>query len=400
MLGATAAVGCPTANAQTDGLVTYRRPSMCSFLVMRTDQQLSDKIREEYLKIPTPEQYNDHNLSVRVLTVDRPGKYANDIAGFLERNYVASRLVGKWFDRNDINGVCNMQIVRNRGLYNATELDKEVASKSVRGMNMLADAGEDLIGNTFVLVHEAHYIDNAKRSRNVSAGVQIGLALLGAVGGVDRGLTETTMKTVGSVIETFKGFRVKFHTSLYQLVWNDDIQNEFYNTMYRADGQSASLSDNFVNNRGKFQLRYIGDVTSSGSQNSFLGISEEHPEIMIRKACCRAIDENIADLQKKFEQFRIKSPIASVNGKEVTVPIGMKEGVNAESEYEILETQEVDGRIKYKRVGTIVPIANRIWDNRYMATEEGAVGSQLKGTTFKLKSGKVPYEGLFVRQIK
>ena len=50
---------------------------------------------------------------------------------------------------------------------------------------MLADAGEELIGNTFVLVHEAHYIDNAKRSQNVSTGLKIFGALAGGIIGVD-----------------------------------------------------------------------------------------------------------------------------------------------------------------------------------------------------------------------
>lgn len=291
-----------------------------------------------------------------------------------------------------------MDVVRQRGLYNATELDKEFASKSVRGMNMLADAGEELIGNTFVLVHEAHYVDNAQIGKGVSAGLQV----LGFITTLATGVDVTDLASdLGSLAETYKGFRVKFHTRLYQLQWNEDIQNQFYSTMYRMPGaKTTNPKEAFDNNRSKFGLIYLGEVESSGSQTSFLGINEEHPEIMIRKACCRAVDENIADLQKKFEQFRVKSPISSIQGKNVYVAIGKKEGLTPQSEYEVLETEEVDGRIKYKRVGVIVPVEGQIWDNRYMASEEGAVGADLKVSTFKIKSGKVPYEGLFVRQIK
>lgn len=141
-------------------------------------------------------------------------------------------------------------------------------------------------------------------------------------------------------------------------------------------------------------------MESSGSQNSFLGISEDHPEIMIRKACCRAIDDNIADLQKKFEEFRVKSPILGIENDMITVAIGMKEGLSTASEYEIIEPEEKDGKIKYNRIGTIIPVDGKIWDNRYMAYEEGAVGSDLHFSTFKLKSGKMPSMGHFVRQIK
>lgn len=377
---------------------TYRRPSMCSFLVSRQDQQLWDRIQDEYLKVPVSDQYNDHNLSIKVVSVPKKGNHKNEIDAWLANNNVASRVVAKWFDRDIFTGDCSMDLVRQRGLYNATELDKEMASKSVRGMNMLADAGEDLIGNTFVLVHEAHYINNQNIGKGISAGLQIGGLLLSIATGVD--VTDLT-GNLADMAETFKGFRVKFHTRLYQLQWNDDIQNEFYSTMYRVPGAAnAPSKEAFEQNRSKFSLAYIGEVESSGSQNSFLGINEEHPEIMIRKACCRAIDDNIADLQKKYEQFRVKSPISAVNGNEILVAIGMKEGLSATSEYEVLETEEVNGRIRYKRVGTIVPVPGMIWDNRFMALEEGAPGANLKASTFKLKSGKVPYEGLFVRQIK
>lgn len=374
----------------------YRRSSICSFLISRKDQSMYDRIQNKFLEIPTPDQYNNHDLSIRILNVDKKGDYAQDITRWLEDNQIGSRLVGKWFDRDILTGVCDMTLVQNRGLYNATAFDKELASRSARGKAMLADAGEQLIGNTFVLVHEAHYIDNAKRSKNVATGLRI-FGALTAVAGVD---LSDVFDSFGDLAETFKGFRVKFHTSLYQLVWDDDIAGEFYSQMYAQTPDDETKAQAFEQNRAKFKLKYIGDVESSGSQNSFLGISEEHPDLMIRKACQRAIDDNVRDLQKKFEVFRVKSPIGEVNGKEVKVPIGLKEGVNENSEYEVLEANEKDGRIEYKRIGTIVPVKDKIWDNRFMALEEGAYGADLEATTFTVKSGETPYPGVLVRQIK
>lgn len=374
----------------------YRRSSICSFLVSRTDQSMYDRIQDKFLEIPTPDQYNNHDLSIRIINVGKKSNYADSISNWLENNLVASRLVGKWFNRDIITGQCDMDLVSQRGLYNATVFDQELASRSARGMAMLSDAGEDLIGNTFVLVHEAHYIDNAKRSQNVAIGLKVFGSLAGAfIPGLD-----DIFDNLGDLAATFKGFRVKFHTSLYQLVWDDETAGTFYQQMYAAEPNDLAKQSAFENNRGKFKLVYIGDVESSGSQNSFLGISEEHPDIMIRKACQRAIDDNVRDLQKKFEVFRVKSPVTEVNGKEVKVPIGLKEGVNMDSEYEVLEAVEKDGRIEYKRIGTIVPVKGQIWDNRYMALEEGAFGADFKATTFTVKSGKTPYPGTLVRQIK
>lgn len=375
---------------------TYRRSSLCSFLVSRTDQKMYDRIQEKYLEIPTPDQYDDHNLSIRIINVDKKGQYSDSIDSWLSENLIGSRLIGKWFERNNLDGSCSLDLVKKRGLYNASEFDRELASRSARGVAMLEDAGEELIGNTFVLVHEAHYIDNEKRGKNVGTGLRIA----GAIGSAFLGNSfSDLMDNFASLSETFKGFRVKFHTRLYQLEWSDEVASTFY------EGYYSSVPDNekrdaFDTNRGFFRLRYIGEVESSGSQNSFLGISEEHPDIMIRKACQRAIDDNVSDLQKKFEVFRVKSPIGEIDGKNVKVPIGMKEGVNENSEYEVLEASEKDGHIVYNRIGTIIPVKDKIWDNRYMAKEEGAIGADLGSTTFSVKSGATPYPGVLVRQIK
>ena len=387
-----------SASAKTDqrSETNYRRSSICSFLITRDDQKMSDRIQNKFLEIPTPDQYNNHDLSVRLLRVSKKGEFNDSIDAWLNNNFIASRLVGKWFDRNVLDGTCSLDLVKERGLYNATELDKELARRSARGTAMLADAGEELIGRTFVLMHEAHYIDNAKRSQNVATGLKI----FGAIGGAFLGSGFSDLfDNLGDMASTFKGFRVKIHTRLYQLVWDDATAGTFYKELYAA-APDADKKAAFERQRGMFRLKYLGEVESSGSQNSFLGISEEHPDIMIRKACQRAIDDNVRDLQRDYEVFRVKCPIKSVNGKEVQVAIGMKEGVNPNSEYEVLEPQEKNGKIEYKRVGTIVPVEDKIWDNRYMAKEEMAVGSDLTASTFRVKSGSAPYEGLLVRQIR
>jgi hypothetical protein len=398
MLMLPMAVNSILAETTAEPETTYRRSSICSFLVSRTDQSMYDRIQDKFLEIPTPDQYNNHDLSIRVINVGKNAKYADSINNWLEANNIASRIVAKWFDRNILTGECSMDLVKARGLYNASDLDRELAQRSTRGIAMLQDAGEDLIGNTFVLVHEVHYIDNAKRSQNVKAGLKIFGSVLGAVTGMGSTISDL-FDDLGDLAGTFKGFRVKIHTSLYQLVWDDETAATFYQDLY-AFAPDEQKRNAFETKRGMFKLKYIGDVESSGSQNSFLGISEEHPDIMIRKACQRAIDDNVSDLQSHYEVFRVKSPIKEVNGKDVMVAIGMKEGVNENSEYEVLEPQEKDGKISYKRVGTIAPVKDKIWDNRFMASEEGAVGSELTATTFTVKSGSTPYEGLLVRQLK
>lgn len=120
---------------------------------------------------------------------------------------------------------------------------------------------------------------------------------------------------------------------------------------------------------------------------------------MVRKACQRAIDENIVSLQNEFEEFRIKTPL--VSNAPLTAYIGMKEGVTEKSLYEVLETIEnEDGTRQYKRVGIIKPVKNLIWDNRFMAAEEGAATANLGYTTFIKESGSNFLPGMLIREIK
>lgn len=262
---------------------------------------------------------------------------------------------------------------------------------------MLEDAGEDLIGNTYLLMHEITYIDKGKRSKTWG---MIGGALMGGLMAYAGGSTQqitNAINSTNSLISSYKGFSVKIRTRLYRLVWDDETSSMFYTQFYSAKPDADKINS-FEDNRDKFKLQYVGDVISKGGRTSFLGIKEEEPQLMIRKACQRALDENVADLMKKYDQFRIKSPILTVDPT-ITVQIGLKEGVTPNSRYEVLEAQEENGKTIYKRIAVIKPVANRIWDNRYMASEELAYGSDFGATTFIKESGGDIIPGHLVRQI-
>lgn len=378
----------------------YRRSSIYSVLVNHTDQQFADEIKEAFLQIPVPDKFNDHNLSVKVLNMDKKLSGAGSekenpvITEFLQNNKVASRLIGRWFNRDFFTGKCDMELVKERGLYNATEFDKQLAIRSARGMAMLQDAGEDLIGNTFVLVNDIRYVDKNKGAKAIGG-------ILKALGTIAAAYTGSNIDdltdNIGNMVETIKGFKVKINTFLYKLEWTDDLAATFYQEQYCAQPDEIKKS-NFESARGNYKLKYVGKVESSGGTTSFMGINEDQPVVMVRKACQRAIDENVVDLQRNYEEFRTKSPLVTV--EPITAYIGMKEGVTAKSRFEVLEAIELeDGTHKYERVGVIEPIASLIWDNRFMAVEEGAQGATLGYTTFRKVSGKDFSKGMLIREM-
>ena len=307
---------------------------------------------------------------------------------------MASRLVAKWFNRDFYTDECNMEKEKERGLYNATEFDKQLAARSARGIALLQDAGEELIGNTFVIVNDIRYVDKNKGAKTASSF----LKALGSIATAATGVNyEDLTDGLGDMVETLKGFRVKINTFLYRLEWTQENAALFYQEQYAA-APDAQKKRNFDNARDNYKLKFVGKVESSGGTTSFMGINEDEPVVMVRKACQRAIDENVVDLQRSYDEFKIRTPLVTV--EPLTAYIGMKEGVTEKSKYEVLEVVEMeDGSRKYNRVGIIAPVPNRIWDNRFMAEEEGAPGATLGYTTFKKVSGKDFVRGMLIKEM-
>ena len=382
--------------AQVDSVqMDYRRSSLYSILVNHNDQKFAREISDVFLQIPTPDKYNEHNLSVRVVSMDRKLKDLNVVDNFVQNNGIASRMVARWFNRDPLTGACDVELVKSRGLYDASEFDKELAARSQRGMAMLEDAGEDLIGNSFLVVNDIRYVDREKTGQAIGTAFRI----LGAVAGaaLQTDAFSDLGDSMGDMMETLKGFKVNVVTHLYQLVWDEETAMAFYRDCYTSQPDETKKAA-FERNRENFKMKYIGMQKSSGKDVSFLGVYLDDPEQMIRKACQRAIDENIASLQQNFEVFQVKTPLTNV--EPICAQIGMKEGITEKSRFEVLEAVMEDNRVRYKKVGEIKPVPGMIWDNRYMAKEEGAVGADLGQTTFKKVSGRDFYPGMLIREIK
>ena len=136
---------------------------------------------------------------------------------------------------------------------------------------MLQDAGEELIGNTFVLVNDIRYVDKNQGAKAGAAALKI----LGTVASAYTGNNDykKLANNVGDMAETLKGFKVRINTFLYRLEWTEEQANNFYADQYTANPDETKRQ-NFEKNRGSYKLRYVGKVESKGSTTSFMGINE------------------------------------------------------------------------------------------------------------------------------
>jgi hypothetical protein len=390
----------------------YRRCSLYSILVKHIEKEFCSEITEVFNIIPVPDKFDDHNLSIRVLSAYTANKkdrknaemQREAIENFIAQNSVGRRLIAKWFNRDSRTGAFDMDLVARRGFYDASALDIRMAEQFVRGRAILADAGEELIGNTFIIVNDIRYVDREEQA-NVAAGIFGVIAFAGDVAGTGVGKAAAELGAAGAKIsKQIAGFRVNVTSYLYRLDWTDDIAGVFYQNYWMDRSFSdAARKTAFDNDRRTFTVSYVGSQTVSSGNTTMLGINTANAETikreMIKKVCTRAIDASIVLLQRNFDEFKIKMPLAGT--EPIIAYIGRKEGVTKESKYEVLEKEEdASGRTAYRRAGIIRPVADRIWDNRYLAVEDGFAGAEFGATEFTRVSGGDFYQGMLIREIK
>ena len=390
----------------------YHRSSLHNILIFHNDQKYSKEIFDTYNKRPQSEKFNDHSLPFEIINVKGP-KYVKDkkVKKYIREADLADDLVAKWFNRDETTGYCNMDLIFKRGLEGARTEDIEMSEYAKRGQALLTDFGTELIGNTYVLVHDIVYIDKAERNEKTSEGIKIIgwiLELLGNAAaqatGDDSyndigGSINEISRVAADVVDDFGGFRVKIKTHLYRLNWQASDNDYFYENYYLDENYYDQTKYDAWKN-AKYSMSYLGSQEVISAQTVLKNnwdLSE-----LIKIVLYRALDESVVKLQRNYEEFKIKEPIYEIDERgNVLAKIGLKEGVSEDSKYEVLErVEEADGTFKYKKVGMIKPIKKKIWDNRYKALEDGQPNADLGYTTFKVTQGHDFYPGLLIREVK
>ena len=138
----------------------YHRSSLYSILLKHPEKEFCNEMIEAFKAIPIPDKYNNHDLKIKVMPApvlktltkeEIEGAYREAIEKILSRNKIGGRLIEKWFDRDKATGAFDMNLVAERGFYDASILDVKEATASSRGVSLLADAGEELISHTYVM---------------------------------------------------------------------------------------------------------------------------------------------------------------------------------------------------------------------------------------------------------
>lgn len=418
-------------DAQLDTEVTQQNNEYLALAESFTKKEKSDEdtvrksvlVRKEFLNIPIPDQFNDHNLDWRLIRyedfVDNITDADLQAAGLkkssrkidemipavmnkvIEDYNIPELMLAKWFgyDGTKASDRYNDSLVREKVMYAASEIAKDEAQTNADVKSTLERKLYDrVLGNTYMLVINSRYLNDKAIYQEAQAAANAIGSLFGDIG--------TMVAQVGGAIAggaVGDGYSVQTLVYLYKLEWNEEIKTRFYEEYW--DKSLEELID-----AGFCKLTLLGKEKANSRVAQAL-TSKKPLSQLVRRASARAIDATICKLQSKFEEFRTNSPIVEVNVEEklLYAPIGMKEGIEPGDVYDVLEEiyDEKTGEISYKSVATVKPVKGMIWDNRFGAVEEAEEGAenaevdaasvQLGATAFKCGKIKSIYPGMLLR---
>ena len=446
-------------NAQETDPMKYRRNSLSVSFIDDFSTTNSDEtriVRETMNHYQISDKYNDHSVGEKIIglsqipvtqeEIDRyypKGKFStfmNALAEaqgienakseqeirqekeqenvvklykYIKTQHIPGLLVAKWFNLSKEkynNSYFNMDLILERGAYNATELEKMRSDITLRGRSIVEDAGLDLIPNTFVVFSTLEYITAQEMLYRTGKAIRDGA---GAIAGVfenegnkvksqtnyqtkayrdangnirtqqvevdgsktttavfsqmvSKGVKNTANKMSKSIEETAQrtsGYYVTATTYLFKLKWDENSVDEFFSKYYESENPQSIIYNDL------YELEYLGNQTSYSNvtQSNTFAPSGSQNIGLIERATIRAIDQSLVLLQKEHEEFRVKAPIIDVDKKNVTAFIGTKEGINSSAKFEVLEQRynEKNNTYRYVRVGTLKVEKKKIWDNRF-----------------------------------
>jgi len=409
----------------------YRRSSLHLVLITTDDPILKEPVvMNSWDNYPFPDKYNSHSISLKKFSAGKPGvsffefatKYVsgeyrlpNSIIALkkiqedtdnkaytkaliekiqekIQEEKIAHQLLEKWF-KIQPDGTCSMDLIKERGCYNATEMQALEASKTQRGRVLLEDAGEELIGNTFIQFCKLDFYENEpiERFRLMIANAIITLATAGEI-------KESAAAKIAYDVRK-DGYSARAQAMLYKLNWNDSIMAEFYNCWIDENKLDYEKFQSLP-----FNMVLVGTDVSTSSAIAPFGLKLDEKKL-INLTVVRNIDKLFAVMQAKYEVFKPKFPV--LTNPPLTAAFGMKEGLKGGEQFELLETiwNEKTNKREYKRIGIVKVNKKQIWDNRYNAgeTPENHQINKKTGepvTATLLTKNKVAYPGMLLRQIK
>jgi len=314
-------------------------------------------------------KYNDHTLSTRFVNIDIENytsenrlmignaREAGQILDYINRSDLSRQIVAKWFERRP-DGMLSMDLIGQRGLYNASDNDYLTASASQRSFASLKDQGEKLLKLSYLLFVN---FSDIKYHEGKEAGT-------GDYSGLARGY-------------------------LYKLDWNDSISANFYENLWIGEGDTGDVKEEKRKrfDTTTFPFVFVRNVNTSVAQPMVSLIPNKKPDPEKRTALFNNLYENLMiELDTRVPDFQVRQNL--ISSKPIGATIGTKEGLYVDQRFFVYENVQKRNQELLKKRRAVIR-AKRVADN-----EKVTVGTTVPSTFYQVAGGKIDHFGMFMEQ--
>ena len=337
-----------------------------------------------------PDKYDKNELSGIQLSLDNEltkmdfsSNASKKIKNLVEENFIPSKIIAFWFNQQE-DGSFKMDRIAERGQYNATIEDIDQAMLTKRGLNMIQDAGLNLIDKSHILIFD---VTNIKTMAEVAK----------ARGSkADDGQNTILGNSMNPAKKN--GYKGDVKLYLYKIDFTDSIASIFYNNYWVNESDDAQRKSERKEalSTFKFPLSFVMEfsVTKSGDEikQGYAGAPSraKSSEELFTELVASGISSLIEEMERTYGGCAVKSRLKTVKPK-ITADIGRKEGVFVDQRYFVYEDVMKGNTIVSKRRGVIR--AKTVADNRKMASTDN-----VKTIFYQTGGGKLNTISMFMAQ--
>jgi len=349
-----------------------------TFIGLDYSENLSEQVVKVLAQKKAPDKYYDNSILENII---KTGIKRDSMLGFpvpaddklisrwLNEHKVGQQILSVWFNRQP-DGSFNVDVLKERGLFNANDNDFIVASASKRGESSLMDMGLQLVNQSYVLVFDYYGILTMAQSYQKS---------------------ETPVEK-----RIMNGFKSELQTYLFKLDFNDSVAAVFFQNYWTGADDPARDAKASAFEKAEFPFVFLKRQYTTATATQYNPGQVLAPKVqkteneMISTMLDMSIESVLTTIEKQKQEFRVKAMVSDV--KPISAKIGKKEGLKFDQRYFIMENQtNAKGEVTSKRVAVVKSM--KVIDNRQVTS-----GQTKPSTFYQIAGGKVDNYGMFLQQ--
>ena len=303
----------------------YSRNSISCFYLGIPGESMSAKIAVKVSgSTLSYDRFFDNNLENKILkspysrsNIDASG--SGLVKNLLEKEQIAHKIVSQMYKRQ-ADGSLSLDLIHERGRYNATDADVLKARSIKRGESELADFGDSLINRSYILVVDFKNVKNAREYSSNAKGWSA----------------------------TIKGY-------LYRINFTPQVRKSVNESwIYEDDSAQERERKKLIFDNINFPVEYVTEYETNITEFVTGELSRYHTDDdLLDKLVSTGFGTALGSISVYYDDFQVKASIYKTHP--IRSKIGRKEGVQLDDLYYVYEHQlnEKSGNVEKKFKGTI-----------------------------------------------